>query len=65
MSKSTDSDVSISICLRLYAISYRDISKNLVLDNILFIDRDIFLTSFKIKNIKTSIFKEVKDRNIR
>ena len=65
MFKSIDNNVLSLRCLSLYAISYRNIFKNLILNNILFINRDISLTNFKVKDIKTSIFKEVKDRNIR
>ena len=65
ISKSTNSDVSSSIYLKLYAISYRGISKNLILDNILFINRDIFLTNFKVRDVKIKTLKEVKDRNIK
>ena len=46
-------------------IFYRDIFKNLIFNNILFINRDIFLINFKIKDIKISTLKKVKDRNIR
>ena len=65
MSKSIDSDVSSSMCLRLYTISYRNVFRNLILDNIFLINRDISLTNFKVRDIKMTIFKKVKDRNIR
>ena len=65
MSKDIGSDVSPSMCLRLYAMSYRDISKDSIRDNILFINRDISLKNFKVRNIKINILKKIKDRNIK